>query len=189
MIDLLYNIDVFFFYVINHTLSNPVFDKFFPFITDVKNWYIAYIILWLVAIFKGGRIGKISAIGIIILIVLSDQLSSHLLKPLFERVRPCNALPDVNILINCTHSYSLPSSHAVNNFAAAIFFTRLFPKFKWTFIIVATLAALSRPYVGVHYPSDIIVGAMIGSLIGYIFSIIALKIDELIKLKFPEESG
>jgi len=188
MIDFFYNIDVFFFYLINHTLSNPVFDKFFPFITNVKNWYIAYIILWLVAIFKGGRIGKISSVGIIILIVFSDQLSSHLLKPLFERVRPCNVLPDVNILVNCTHSYSLPSSHAVNNFAAAFFFSRLFPKIKWALIFVATLAALSRPYVGVHYPSDIIVGAMIGSLIGYIFSIIALKIDEVIRLKYSEES-
>ena len=45
MIDFLYSIDVSIFYLVNHTISNPVFDKFFVFITEVKHWYIAYIIL------------------------------------------------------------------------------------------------------------------------------------------------
>jgi undecaprenyl-diphosphatase len=188
MIDFLYSIDLSIFRFLNQTISNPLFDKFFPFITNPKNWILAYIILWLIAIFKGGRLGKISAIGIIILIAVSDQISSHMLKPFFERVRPCNALENVHLLVNCTKSYSMPSSHAVNNFAVALFFSRLFPKLKIALIITATLVALSRPIVGVHYFSDIFIGAVIGSIIGYIFSVGALKLDKYIDNKFTNKT-
>lgn len=183
MFDILYNVDVAVFYFINHTLSNPLFDKFFAFITEVKHWYIAYIILWFIAFFKGGRVGKIAAIGVLILITVSDQVSSQLLKNFFARIRPCNALPDVNILAGCTGSYSMPSSHAVNNFAVAVFFYRIYPKLKWVLLGSAFVIALSRPYVGVHYPSDILVGALIGSLFGYIFSVAVLRINTYIEEK------
>ncbi len=183
MIDFLYNIDVSIFYFLNHTISNSLFDKFFPFITDPKNWYLVYVIFWLLLIFKGGRIGKISAILILFVIAISDQISSHLLKNLFERVRPCNVLPNVHLLVGCTKSYSMPSSHAVNNFAAAIFFSKLFPKYKMPLIIIAVLMALSRPIVGVHYFSDIVVGALIGTIIGYLMALLSLKVDEWIKLR------
>ncbi len=92
MVDFFYSIDVAIFYFINHSLSNPVFDKFFTILTNLNSWLIAYIILWFICFFKGGRLGKIAAIGAIILIVASDQFSSSLLKNLFERIRPCNAL-------------------------------------------------------------------------------------------------
>ncbi len=181
MIDFLYSIDTTLFYFINHTLSNPLFDKFFVFITDVKHWYLTYLILLLIAFFKGGRIGKIASISALFLITVSDQLSSFLLKDYFARIRPCNVLPDVNILVGCTESYSFPSSHAVNNFAAAVFFAILFPKLKWILYSSAFLIALSRPYCGVHYPSDVFGGAIIGSIIGYLFALIALKIDIFLK--------
>lgn len=177
MVDFLYSIDVSIFYLLNQTISNPLFDSFFPYITNIKSWYLVYIIFWLLLIFRSGRIGKISAVMIILVIALSDQISSNLLKNLFERVRPCNVLQDVNLLISCSKSYSMPSSHAVNNFAAAIFFSKLFPKYKSPLIIVAVLMALSRPIVGVHYFSDIVIGALIGTIIGYLMSILALRID------------
>jgi len=180
MIDFLYSIDVSLFYFINHTLSNPLFDKFFPFITEVKNWYLVYAIFWLILVIKGGKRGRIAAVGILLLITASDQISSSLIKNLVERIRPCNALPDVNILAGCTSSFSFPSSHAVNNFAFAVFFSKLYPRFKVSFYIIAVLTAFSRPYVGVHYPSDIIAGALIGSLIGYLFGILALYVDNKI---------
>lgn len=177
MIDFLYNLDLQTFYFINHSLANPLFDKFFPFITEIKNWYLTYIILWLILFFKGGRIGKITAIAIIFAITVSDQLSSHVLKDMVARIRPCNALPDVRTLVPFTNSFSFPSSHAVNNFTIAVLLLRIFPKLKWILLISAFLIAFSRPYVGVHYPSDIIAGAIIGSIIGYIFSYIVLWID------------
>lgn len=177
MIDFFFSIDLAIFYFINHTISNPIFDKFFPFITNVKHWYLAYIILWFILLLKGGKIGKIASVGIIIVITASDQISSNLLKNLFERIRPCNALEDINILINCSKSFSFPSSHAVNNFAVAFYFYKLYPKLKWVLFIVAAVVAFSRPYVGVHYPSDIFIGAIIGICIGYIFATISIKIN------------
>ncbi len=183
MIDFFYKIDLSLFYFINHTLSNPFFDKVFPLITDVKSWYIAYIILFLLLVIKGGRLGRIAAVMVILLVVASDQLSSTFLKSLFERVRPCNAIDDAKILVTCTQSYSFPSSHAVNNFAGAVYFSRLFPKYRISFYLVAVLMAFSRPYVGVHYPSDVIGGALIGALVGYIFSIGVIYIDKFISKK------
>jgi undecaprenyl-diphosphatase len=190
MENLLYSIDLAVFYFINHNLANPVFDKFFPFITEVKNWYIAYIILLGICYFKGGRIGKISCVAAILLIVLSDQLSSFFIKDLVSRVRPCIALTDVRILTGCTNSYSFPSSHAVNNFAVSVFFLRIYPKFKWLLLVSASLIAFSRVYVGRHYPSDVIGGAIIGAALGYSFSYGVLRLNTYYKTKkdyLPDE--
>ncbi len=171
------NIDVAIFYFVNHGLANPFFDKFFVFITNVKHWFLLYIYLWLMLIFKGGKKGKITAFAIILLIVVSDQISSHLLKNLFGRVRPCNALENVRTLVACSRSYSMPSSHAVNNFAAATFLSALYSKYKKIFFTIAVLIAFSRPYVGVHYPSDIFAGALLGIAIGYGFAYVLKKFN------------
>jgi undecaprenyl-diphosphatase len=176
MTEILYNLDTALFYFINNSIANPVFDKLFVTLTDVNNWYITYIILWGLCFFKGGKMGKIAAFLVILLITATDQFSSHLLKPLVGRTRPCNVLEGVNILVTCTKSYSWPSSHAVNNFAVAAYFAVLFPKYKHVLYTVAALVALSRPYVGVHYPSDILGGALIGFGFGYLFAMIAKQI-------------
>ncbi len=180
MFEFFYQLDVQLLYFINHTLSNSFFDKLFPFITEVKNWYIAYIILFLILIIKGGRIGRMAAVAMILLIVVTDQFSSSFLKNIVGRIRPCNVFQDLNVLVTCTESFSFPSSHAVNNFGMAMFFTKIFPKYKWSFFIVATLMAFSRPYEGIHYPSDAIGGALIGIFFGYIFAIILKYFDNLI---------
>ena len=131
--DILYSIDLAIFYFFNHTLSTGFLDKFFSIITDVNNWYIAYIILAGIAVTKGGKRGRIAVAGIIILIIFTDQTGYKLLKEIFQRIRPCNVLPDVITPIGCRGSFSFPSNHALNNFAAATFLWRLFPKFKWVF--------------------------------------------------------
>ncbi len=181
MVDFLYQIDLSVFYFINDSISNKLLDRFFPFITEVDHWYIAYIILIGILFFKGGKLGKISALGAIILIAISDQLSSSVFKFWFARTRPCIELfPNVNILTGCTDSFSFPSSHAVNNFAVAAFFTKLYPNLKWVLFIVASLIAISRVYVGRHYPSDVVGGAIIGAAIGYVLSIGVLELNKFL---------
>lgn len=183
MLELLQTVDTAVFYFINNTLSNSVFDKFFVYITDVNHWYLVYVILWGIAFFKGGRMGKIAAIGSLLVITAADQLSSSLLKNMIERVRPCNALPHVNILVGCTGSFSMPSSHAVNNFAIATFFSQIYPKLTAVLYIAAFLVAFSRPYVGVHYPGDIFVGAIVGIIVGLTFAYLALQLEKHFKTK------
>ncbi len=175
--DILYSLDLAIFYFLNHTISTGFLDKFFAIITDVNKWYIAYLILAGITFFKGGTKGKITIIGLILLIVVTDQTGYRILKELVMRVRPCNALSDAITPVGCAGGYSFPSNHALNNFAAAIFLMRLYPNYKWIFLVVATLVSISRIYLGVHYPSDVIGGALIGIAFGYLFSIAALKVN------------
>lgn len=183
MTDFFYSIDLAIFYFFNHSLSAGFLDKFFALITNVNNWYIAYILLLGIAFTKGGLKGKI-AVGLVLLMILcTDQLGHKVLKEIFQRIRPCNVLADVITPIGCSGSYSFPSNHAINNFAAAVFFYRLFPKFKWILFVTATLVAISRVYLGLHYPSDILGGALIGCAFGYVFSLAALQIEERFKSK------
>jgi undecaprenyl-diphosphatase len=186
MIDYLYKIDLNIFYFFNNTLSIPVLDKFFSLITNVNNWYIAYVILLLISFIKGGRIGRLTVIGVLVLITLTDQLSSNILKDLIHRLRPCIVLPDVKTPIGCTGTYSFPSNHAVNNFAAAIFIYRFFPKLKWALFITAVLISVSRIYLGLHYPSDVLGGAILGSIFGYFFASFVQWIDKRIKHDSPK---
>lgn len=186
MLDFLYSIDLSIFYFINHDLSATFLDKFFSLITDVNKWYIAYVILFGILIRYGGRKGRIAAVAVILLIVLSDQLGAKLLKELFQRIRPCNALNDILTPVGCTGSYSFPSNHALNNFAVAVFFYRLFPNLKWMLFLTAFLISLSRVYLGLHYPSDILGGALIGAAIGYVFSAAVIRIDLVFKNKIKE---
>ena len=176
--EIFYSIDLAIFYFFNHTISTGFLDKFFSIITNVNNWYITYLILLGILFFKGGRIGKIAVLGIIVLITVTDQTGYKLLKEFFERARPCNALSNVLTPLGCTGSFSFPSNHALNNFAAAAFFSKLFPKYKIVLFVSASLVAISRVYLGLHYPSDIIAGAALGMIFGYIFALAVLKINE-----------
>jgi undecaprenyl-diphosphatase len=182
MIEFLYNIDVQVFFFINKTIANPVTDYVMPFITSLNNWKIFFAIMWLYLVIAGGRKGRVVAIGLILLIAVSDQLSSHLIKNIFDRVRPCNALDDVRMLVNKTTSYSFPSSHAVNHFAGVVFLSHFYKRFSIGFYTAATLIALSRIFCGVHYPSDILGGALIGITVGMIFIAVWDAINKKFKI-------
>ena len=176
----------------NYTLSSGLLDKFFFIITNVNSWYIAYVILLGISFTKGGTKGKLAVLGIILLIIVTDQTGYRLLKEYFARPRPCNALTDVLTPLGCTGSFSFPSNHALNNFAAAMFFYRLFPKLKWVLFITASLVAISRVYLGLHYPSDIFGGAVIGLAFGYLFATGVLFLEKYFidrKLKRSESQS
>jgi undecaprenyl-diphosphatase len=183
MKDFFYSIDVSVFYFFNHTLSNKAFDNFFSSITNVNNWYIAYIILWCILFFNGGKKGKIAAILVLLLITATDQIGFKILKEYFARIRPCNVLPNVLTPLGCNGTYSFPSNHALNNFAGATFFYRLYPKLKWILFIIASLIAISRIYLGLHYPSDVLGGAIIGVMFGYLFSLIQIWLEKIFEKK------
>ena len=180
MIEFLHHIDIEILYFFNHSLSSHILDRFFSTITNVNNWFIAYIILLFISFFKGGIKGKIAVLGVILLIIFTDQFSYKILKEIFHRSRPCIALTNIITPLGCNGTWSFPSNHAVNNFAAATFYYVLFPKLKWALFITAALVSISRVYLGLHYPSDILGGAVIGSTIGYLFAIAAVKTVSII---------
>ncbi len=159
---------------VNVTLANPVGDLLWPIITHYDQlWPFRILLLgaWLWLLIRGGRKGRTVALLVIPLLLLSDQLNSFVLKPLFARPRPCHEadglafVRGLHMLVPCGSGMAFPSSHAVNNFALATLFSRTYPKWTWAFFTWASLVALSRVAVGVHYPSDILGGAVIGCLL------------------------
>ncbi|MFA6468974.1 MAG: phosphatase PAP2 family protein [Bacteroidota bacterium] len=173
MTEFFLSVDVSLFYFINHTITNPFLDWLMPFLTDLnKNKIVLSIIsVWaLFVVWKGGNKGR-TAIGLLIVtVIISDQLNSSIIKQFFGRIRPCRALEGVRMLVDCGGGLSFPSSHATNNFAAATILSHFYRSQKWYWISFATIVALSRPYVGVHYPSDIVGGAILGIVIGILVS-------------------
>lgn len=170
MFEFIQNIDTALFYFINHGLSNKLFDKLMPFITEVDSWAIVYLVGFYYLFFKSGKTGKITAISLILTIIVTDQINSSILKELFARIRPCHTLQDVNLLVGCGGGKSFPSSHAANNFAAATVITYFFRQKYAFFFSIAAVVAISRVYVGVHYPLDITVGALVGASIAFVIS-------------------
>jgi undecaprenyl-diphosphatase len=132
------------------------------FITNDGNWRIPFALLFLGLMIFGGRRGRTAALLCIPLITISDQTSSNFLKHAIERIRPCNVLDNVNLLVGCSDSFSMPSSHAANTGAAAFHFSFFYRRGTPIFVFLAVLVAYTRPYVGVHYPFDCLVGLLVG---------------------------
>jgi len=166
MLDLLINIDTRLFLFFNVTLANPVTDLIMPVITSdwlLRILYATTVVLLM--IFGNARLRWVVLFSVIVL-VLTDQLSAGLLKPLIGRLRPCQVLEHIHLLVNCGGGKSMPSSHAANSFGQAVLFGLLYRKVRWPLLIFALLVALSRVSVGVHYPFDILVGAILGAGVG-----------------------
>ena len=165
MLDFLNSLDITMFRFINGSLSNPVLDFLMPFITDLNKQrlvlvLVIVIILWM--LIRGSRRVRIAAVLLVVTIIFSDQLSSSVIKNCFDRPRPCRTLQNVHLLVSCGSGFSFPSSHAVNNFAGALILAFFLPRANWWFFGFAFIVAFSRIYVGVHYPFDVIGGAVIG---------------------------
>ncbi|TSA19337.1 phosphatase PAP2 family protein [bacterium] len=169
------------FYFCNQGLRNWFFDAIFPFLTDLNKKPAALVlvgILWFLLLMKSGRHGRIAALLLLPTIALSDQLNSSFLKFIIERPRPCHELANVHLLVSCGSGFSFPSSHAVNNCSAAIVLAYFLPRWSWAFFSFAALIAFSRVYVGVHYPSDVAAGAVIGFAIGGVVIIVFRQVEE-----------
>jgi len=190
MLDFFYTLDKAIFYFCNRALSNPIFDKIMP---PLTNWNQSWIGLGiacgflLLLITWGGKKGRIVVALLIPLIIASDQLSSNLIKTLVARPRPChiiNGLPvleNIHLLVSCGGGYSFPSSHAANNFAFATLLSFYYRRYSWISFLYAGIMAFSRVSVGVHYPSDVIGGA----LVGIFCASIVIVLWELFSKKYP----
>ncbi|MDR1738733.1 MAG: phosphatase PAP2 family protein [Candidatus Symbiothrix sp.] len=149
-------------------------DRFFYGCSYKWTWALLYLALLFVLIYR--RPWKevlLVVISVVVLIVLCDQLASGICKPLFHRFRPTHH-PDFKDIVDIVGNkrgglYGFVSSHAANAFGLATFTALLFRNrlFTATILMFAFLNAYSRIYLGVHFISDVIAGALLGSLCGY----------------------
>ena len=168
LLELLKSLDTWALYAINHGLSNPLFDALMPRITSTSFWMPIYVIgiVGLVVqgvrtrYLRGNRLIVCACVMVLGILVL-DQAGHRILKEVIGRPRPYEVLPDIHKLVG-SGGGSFPSNHALNNAFIAVILSAWFPRWRRIWWSIAALIMFTRPYCGVHYPSDVLGGLLIG---------------------------
>lgn len=166
-------LDISLFNYINQGLSSDFLDFLLVPIRYEKFWIPFYAFVLVFLIFNIKKYQWFSIFFIFATIGSADLVSSHIIKPMVERPRPCHensGLDNVIVRVRCGSGYSFTSSHATNHFATATILFLIFAgrKKKWMYLLFLWAAAISiaQVYVGVHYPVDIFCGSLLGTSIG-----------------------
>lgn len=168
MMGAILDLDIAVFRLVNTGMTSPFLDTVMTFMTDKMNFTGAIVVAAALIWILGKRQDRVGLI-VLVLLVLTTDLFSNAVKHLFERPRPCIELEGVRQLAGCGRSFSMTSSHAANIFSAMVFLTARYRKFWPFFMSIAAVVAYSRVYVGSHYPSDVIVGALLGTFLALVF--------------------
>lgn len=155
-------------------LHNPFMDKVMWITSATATWIPLYALV-LFFVFKQLKWkGLLTFLFLVLVVVFADQISVHWFKFVFQRLRPCHnpQIADFVHTVNgkCGGKFGFVSSHAANTFAFAAFSSFFFAKkkYSWFIFVWAAFVSYSRIYLGVHYPGDILGGAVLGFLIGIV---------------------
>lgn len=170
-------IDVWLITHINQQWGNNLFDTILPFMRESLFWIPLYTFLLLFVTINFGARGWWWVLGVVLTAALADIISSQIIKQTVMRTRPCqddDVSTQLRFFINyCPGSSSFTSSHATSHFAQAMFFyltLRMVTKWAALFFLWAFIIAYTQVYVGVHYPFDVLCGALLGCLIGFLMA-------------------
>lgn len=158
---------------INSGWSNAFFDWLMPALRNKYLWLPLYVFCFAWILFNFTRKQSLLAILFAILSVFAtDTISSKLIKTVVQRPRPCQSSAlDVIQRVSCGSGYSFTSSHAANHFCVAAFAITVFGffmgKWKYAWWGWAMVISISQIYVGLHYPLDILGGAVLGVVVGF----------------------
>lgn len=162
------NIDFFILDYIYKNFKCSFLDFVFPKITALGDGGIIWIILGIV--FLCLKKYRKTGIGIMFALVLGVIIGNLFLKNIVTRIRPFDLVEGINLLINAPKDFSFPSGHTLSSISSATVIFMNNKKIGIYFLILAVLIAFSRLYLYVHFPSDVIGGAVLGVIIG-IFSV------------------
>ena len=153
---------------INGVWTSPFFDVFFPVITDFhRTWAFKFILipaLFVSFVLYRRLEGVIVFIGLLLSLAISD-FSGSMIKHFFQRQRPFEISAEF-IQRSPAGGFAFPSNHAANMFCMFFFLSYFFPKYRWLYFVGAFLVSYSRIYNGVHFPSDVLGGAILGGFWG-----------------------
>jgi len=173
--DLLIYWDFTAWFYLNTQWVNDFFDLLMPLLRNQWTWAPLYLFLLIFMPLNYGRKGWMWCVFFLMAFAFGDFISASLIKPYYMRLRPCNNpyIKDiVHLLVPCGSGHSFPSSHATNHFAMGIFSAvSLRKQAKWIWfaaLIWAFSIGYAQVYVGVHFPGDVLVGGILGTLIGII---------------------
>ena len=146
------------------SLRTPLFDHIVLFITSLAN-YVWYILIIGFLLNKPTR--KLGVV-LVVAMILQYLINGGILKHLFARVRPCNVDTTVELLVKRPKGFSFPSGHSAAAFCAVgVLYGAKIKRLLWPSFILACLIAFSRLYLYVHFPTDVLAGALCGFFIGY----------------------
>ena len=162
------------FISINSDWTNPVFDVVLPIMRNSFIWYPVYLFLLIFVLLNFKARGLWWAVFFLSTLALTDMTGTYVFKHVFERLRPCSDpefFTHVRLLLKqCAGGYSFTSNHAANHFGMATFFfitfRHLFKIWAWIALYWAAAICYSQVYVGVHYPLDVLAGALLGLAFG-----------------------
>jgi 4-amino-4-deoxy-L-arabinose transferase-like glycosyltransferase/membrane-associated phospholipid phosphatase len=146
----------------NQVLTHPVLDQVMPWLSGNRVFMPVLVVGVLLWLRREGLKAWVCAAYLTLTLVAGNGLFVQLVKHQVARPRPFVALPEARVLVGRTGSYSLPSSHAFNWFAVVCFAGYFYPRTRRFAYPIATAVAYSRVYNGVHYPSDVVLGALLG---------------------------
>ncbi len=166
------------FLFFNHKLANPLFDAVLPFLREAVLWVPLYLFIVVFVVLNWGKKGLLWCGFFIATVALADLLGTYAFKEIIRRLRPCNEpslAGQVRLVISaCPGGYSFVSNHAANHFGLATFMVLTYQSIfrKWVYLAYAwaTVICFAQLYVGVHYPLDILGGALLGVLAGYLMA-------------------
>lgn len=160
----MYNLDENILLFIQENIRNPVLTKIFVPLTVFGNAGIFLIILGIVLslIKKTRRLG----VGILTALLINFIINDLFIKNIIRRVRPFNSVAGLNVLIKPPKSFSFPSGHTSSFFACTTVIFNSSKKYGTIFLLMSFMMGFSRMYVGVHYPSDVLAGMIIGIISG-----------------------
>ncbi len=152
--------DIKLFYLINNTLQCKLFNLVLPKITHLGSGLFLGVIIIFFILSTEDKLQQIGWEALLIVGVIN--LLVHFLKVIIKRSRPFNFLEDVNLLSSTFSLYSFPSGHSAAIFSFATVIYNHILVIGVLVYLLAIIVAFSRAYLGVHYPSDIIIGALLG---------------------------
>jgi undecaprenyl-diphosphatase len=165
MADRLLGLDRWLFEAVNEGQRNLVFDVLMPLLSTKYYVLIPALALAAYLMARGGERGRWAVAAALVAVVLAD-ISGSWVKGLVARPRPCHALLGVSLLGVCGRAFAFPSNHAVNMFALATALGYHYRSGVWAVGVLAAAVGYSRVYLGVHYPGDVLGGAILGVAAG-----------------------